>query len=309
MLTATRINTTTVKEHHYEGFRYESRFSPYGCNSPDNTGSSEPTLFPVVLIGGAFQRKEDWGRIEKGLLMHADVLAVDLPGWGAGDLLPPEYDIDFLTHALIRLLDDYGLTRINVLAGSYGTAIGYRLGQLRPDLLERMVLIGTMPAIPDDIRPAVYEGIEHALAGRKEEFAAMSLQWLTTRKEGVTVKMLNVIRRILWGRLVAIEDAEIDKFVANTRRLLEPNLIDTTVGPQAPILFGVGEHDTFTPPHLCRSLAQTCPSAQFVQIKESDHLIHLERPGDLVDLAVRFYHRIPVGDAPYLLGVEEPATK
>ncbi|MFC4336112.1 alpha/beta fold hydrolase [Salininema proteolyticum] len=309
MLTATRRSAIpdapSTTAHSHGGFHYESLRAP---------ATSSPTTAPVVLIGGAFQRKEDWGRILKGLANHADVIAVDLPGWGGADLLPSQYGIDFLTDACIRALDDHlesaglhgGTTgRFNLMAGSYGTAVGYRLAQRRPDLVERAVMIGTMRSIPDHLRDVIEEGIAHILAGRRREFATTAVEWMTTRRPGADVERLAVIRRILWGKLANIPDDEVAKFVANTRRLFDLDSMDTGRGPSMPMLFGVGEHDTFTPPELCWELAQTCPSSQFVQIRRSDHLVHLERPNDIVDLAVRFFHRLPVGEAPYLLGADD----
>jgi len=47
-----------ITEHTYQGFHYESRmvFSPAAQTAP------------IVMAGGAFQRKEGWGRLETGLL-------------------------------------------------------------------------------------------------------------------------------------------------------------------------------------------------------------------------------------------------
>src|SRR5688572_26006360 len=85
----------TVTEHKWDGYRCESRIV---------RATSEPRLAPVLLVGGAFQRKEDWGRIEQGLLAHCDVVTVDLPGWGTADLLPESYGVDFLADALNHIL-------------------------------------------------------------------------------------------------------------------------------------------------------------------------------------------------------------
>src|SRR5699024_6019598 len=104
--------------------------------------SVEPRFDPVVLIGGAMQRKEDWGRIERGLLDGADVICPDLPGWGAADLLPPQHGSELLAGALRHLLDELELERVNIFAGSYGTAIAYRLAQTDPERIARMVLAG-----------------------------------------------------------------------------------------------------------------------------------------------------------------------
>ena len=112
---------------------------------------------------------------ERGLLAHADVVTVDLPGWGAADLLPQTYGVDFLAAALDRLLDDLGLTHINMLAGSYGTGIAYRLAQVSPHRVARMALIGTMTEIPEHAAAAFRHTLELLAAGRMDEFASATV--------------------------------------------------------------------------------------------------------------------------------------
>lgn len=283
------MGAASVREHGWRGFRYESR----------TVRAAAPYLAPVLLVGGAFQRKEDWGRIERGLLDHADVLAVDLPGWGSAGVLPAEYDADFLAGALCQVLDDAGLAQVNVLAGSYGTAIAYRLAQLRPARIARMTLVGTMSTMPDHLRAAVRHALDLLAAGRRQEFAEMAVAWLMSRTPDADIAAGAAVRRILLGRCASISDHEAAQFTANTRRLLRQEMIDPTVPPAPPALFTTGEHDTFTPPRLCRELAATCADSWYVEVARADHLMHLERGPELVDLASRFFGGAPVTGLPY----------
>lgn len=286
---------SSVHTHQWEGFRYCSRV----------TRSADPRFDPVVLIGGAIQRKEDWGRIEQGLLRSADVICPDLPGWGTADFLPPHYGAEPLAGALLRLLDDLGLERVNLFAGSYGTAIAYRLAQTDPERIARMALIGSMGVVPEEARAEMRGVLDLLAAGGKDRLGPTVAEALMSDDARADIALEAVIRRIVTLRFARLTDDELEKFVANTRRLIECELIDTSVGPEVPTVFVVGEHDTLTPPERCRELALTCPQSWFVEVARADHLIHLERSAELVDLTTRFYAHEAIADLPYAKSIED----
>ena len=68
----------------------------------------EPSLGPILLVGGAMQRKEGWGRFEGVLRRESTVVTVDLPGWGGAEVLPARYGIGFLADCLAA--DDVAVT-------------------------------------------------------------------------------------------------------------------------------------------------------------------------------------------------------
>jgi pimeloyl-ACP methyl ester carboxylesterase len=282
-----------VRKHRLAGYTFWSRRSR----------SAAPSLDPVVLVGGALHRKEDWGRLEQGLLAFADVICPDLPGWGEADLLPPYLGPDVPAQALVRLLDDLGIERVNLFAGSYGSSVGYRLAQTHPERIARMVLAGTMGGIPDASRPMMRAAVALAESGPREQFGPAAVGALMSPHPDIAAKA--VVHRVLSMRFGAADEADLAKFVANTHRLLARDLIDTSVPPAVPTLFTTGEHDTLTPPALCRELAFSCRESWYVELARADHLIHLERPNELVDLMGRFFAEEPFGDLPYATVVED----
>ncbi|MFC7479132.1 hypothetical protein ACFQX7_02255 [Luedemannella flava] len=50
---------------------------------------------------------------------------------------------------------------------------------------------------------------------------------------------------------------------------------------------------------MCRELAATCADSWFTVVRNADHLLHLQRAAELVDLMVRFFDGLPVTDLPY----------
>ncbi len=287
--------TVCLREHSWKGYRCSSRLV---C-------SPQPRLSPVLLVGGAFQRKEDWGRLEQSLLAHADVITVDPPGWGTSDLLPDTYGVDFLADALDQMLDDLGLSQVNVVAGSYGTAMAYRLAQAHPDRVAQLGLVGTMTAIPDDAANAFRATLELLEEGRMEEFASTTVDLSLTRHVDADVTIRRkVLRRILINRVRTASVEELAKYAANTRRLLSGTLVDATVPPAQPALVLTGEHDTLTTPRMCYEFATICADSWFAVIKQADHLVHMQRSAEVADLLTRFFEGRHFIGQPYVRVVQ-----
>jgi hypothetical protein len=66
-----------------------------------------------------------------------------------------------------------------------------------------------------------------------------------------------------------------------------------------PVLLGTGEHDDFTTPALCRSVAGHCTDARFTLLRHADHAVHLEVPDQLADLLLRFFADRPLDGLEY----------
>ncbi|MDT0309589.1 alpha/beta hydrolase [Streptomyces sp. DSM 44917] len=273
-----------VGVHRYRGQPCASRFVRGGGRA----------RVPLLLIGGAFQRKEHWGAFERAFLARMDVLTVDPPGWGAGAVLPPEHGADFLARAVCHMLNEAGIARVHVLGGSYGTAIAYRLAQLFPDRVERMVLVGTMTAIPEHAEHALRRGLDLLEARRMQEFARATVGVLMNEERLPLIARGAAVRRFLMRRLSTLPYEEGEQTRANTRRLLLHRMVDATAPPRPPVLVVTGEHDAFTTPELCREMARACGDSWFAEVADADHMVHLERTAELAALAGRFL----LGDAP-----------
>jgi pimeloyl-ACP methyl ester carboxylesterase len=265
---------------------------------------ANPITDPVVLVGGAFNRKDTWGRFGRALAKRATLVTVDLPGWGDTEVLPATYGVDFLVEALHAVLIAAGHHTVNVFGGSYGSAIAYRLAQLYPQQVQRLALFGTMSRIPDHVRSEFLHTIELARSRRIEEFAECALQLLTCQDATVPIANRQGTAEILRTAFLRATSDDIEKYVQNTLRLLQHDLYLPHPPITRPVLVGVGEHDPLTRPELCRATAVTCPDAWFVQLRDADHSVHLEVPGELSDLMLRFYTGQSLDGLDYCRSVE-----
>jgi pimeloyl-ACP methyl ester carboxylesterase len=271
-----RVEITVAQ---YRGYGYDCRT----LVNPD------PELPPIVLVGGAFQQKGSWGRLETLLARSASVVTVDLPGWGDADLLPARYSTAFLAEALHHVLELAGHRRAHVFGGSYGGAIAFRLAQHHPELVQSLVLMGTGAAVDEPLRSRLLRTIALLRADRVEEFAQYSVSLLTNDDPAARIVRGPAVRRILTGIFGGISADDAAKFIENTLRLLKHELHGAYPLVTVPVLLGTGEHDDFTTPRQCRALGRYCTDARFTVLRNADHAVHLEVPDALADLLLRFF--------------------
>jgi pimeloyl-ACP methyl ester carboxylesterase len=249
----------------------------------------QPEFPPTLFLSGAFQTMESWARFAKAFAPFTTVILLDPPGMGRSDLLPQEFGIDFLAGCVRDLIDSQKFDRINIVAASYGTPVAYRLAQMHPDRLGRIVLAGTMREIPPHIRERVRESVETALIGNRQLLAEQVANGLLCRNPHVAIDRRIVAERVLRSGLLRMTDVELRQYASNTTRLLEHEPLDLSRsirGPEA--LVFTGEHDCFTRPEHCRQVAEAFGRALFTTINRADHLFHIEQFDVVRDLLLHF---------------------
>ncbi len=264
---------------HYRGYGYDCRT----LVNPD------PVMPPVVLVGGAFQQKTAWGRLETVLAERATVVTVDLPGWGESDLLPARHGMDFLAEALHHVLIQAGHPRAHVFGGSYGGALAFRLAQQHPEQVLSLALMGTPARIVEPVRSQLLRTVALLRADRIEEFADYSVSLILSGDPAARIARGSAVRRILTAVFAGIGPEDGAKFVENTLRLIGHDLYAVRPPVGVPVLLGTGEHDDFTTPEYCREVAEFCADARFTLLRDADHAVHLQVPDALADLLLRFF--------------------
>jgi pimeloyl-ACP methyl ester carboxylesterase len=94
------------------------------------TGAGEP----LVLLHGIGSSRHAWEPVIPALAERFDVVAVDLPGFGDSEPLPPEVEPRpaALAAAVAGLLDDLGITTPHVAGNSLGGWVALELAGIRP---------------------------------------------------------------------------------------------------------------------------------------------------------------------------------
>jgi pimeloyl-ACP methyl ester carboxylesterase len=273
----------------FGGFKYHGRL----------VDQPTPSMAPVLLLGGAFQDRYSWARHEARLAPLATTVTVDLPGSGAADPLPASYGLEFLADAVAHMVTELGLPPMNVMGGSYGGTVAYRLAQRHPARVRRLLLCGTALRIPEAIRAHARDSIDLFRAGDRDGFVRSTIALFLCADPAATIHKRPAVTRLLERQLRTLTPDQADKYVSNTERVLACTTRDIGAPPTGPLLVVTGEYDTLTTPAMCRATADRCPDAGFTTIRYADHLLPLQRADEFADLMARYFGEQPIDDLPY----------
>ncbi|WP_196160784.1 alpha/beta fold hydrolase [Reinekea sp. G2M2-21] len=252
---------------------------------------------PLVYIGGAFQTISNLRPISQGLQAFGSVVVLDLPGFGNADLLEAGYCFDFYTDLLIDFFRRKQLNRVGLVGASYGSVIANQFACFAPDMVESLVLAGTMKSIPSCQKPIIQESIRQLEDGCIGDFAQTAVRVLMNHDHCDRIIRFQEIKKMMIRSLRRLTIQDQQKYIQNTKRLLK---LDNTrvTAPTCQSLLFTGEYDTFTTPGYCFELAEDFTNARIVTVDSSDHLVHLQQLHTAVNLCASVHYSIPLSSIP-----------
>ncbi|MEI8046048.1 MAG: alpha/beta hydrolase [Bacteroidota bacterium] len=254
----------------FEGFSYF--FREISC-----TDRSARRKYPLILLSGAFQDMNSWRRYVNAFKNEYTIILLDLPGTGKSDFLPETYGLEFMTNALLNVVANLDTEKVEIVAVSYGTPIGYSFAKKFPQKIAHLVLCGTMRKIPDDKWEATAHTVKTLSENNMHEFVMQVLNSLTYREQPEKINNFYLVERILYSCLLKMNDDFKLRFAENTRRLLMHAPLDISSKMNTRTLVMTGEYDVFTRPEYCKEIARSIENSIFLTIRNADHLFHLEQ--------------------------------
>lgn len=263
----------------------------------------DTSLAPCVVLPGLYQTAAQVnGLVVKHLLPHMTCIVIEPPGLMGTDSLPAEYGPDFLADAVRQVIDRYGLGPVSLMSISAGTPIGYLTALRFPDCVLRSVFIGFVghPAPRTDSETA----ISLLDAGRLADWADMTLGRLICQDPGRRVRGRAMITSLIRRRIMNGDRSDTEEMIRILRRNIRHRDWFPGTGLRQPALFFTGEHDTATPPATALPVAALCADARVTTIKESDHMVLLQRPAEVAELVVRHCSGRSPENLPYCHAVQ-----
>jgi pimeloyl-ACP methyl ester carboxylesterase len=233
----------------------------------------------TVLVHGNPTSSRQWLPLMRRL--RGPAVALDLPGWGSSER-PADYDYGFRGHARFfgRFLDSLGIERYRLCVHDWG-GLALIEAQRRPEGLERLVLIDTVPLLPGYRwhwvarwfwrRPVLGELFNATLT--RAGFA-LGLRAARGDRRPMPDWFVDMIwqgmdpgtKRAILALYRSADPEELAAAGANLERIDSPTLVVW------------GTRDPYLPPRFGRLYAERLPRAELFEVEGAGHWPWIERP-------------------------------
>ena len=233
----------------------------------------------LVLIHGIGSHWQVWQPVLDRLAPHRDIVALDLPGFGASPPPPPGAapGVDSLTRIVAEFLGELGLERPHVGGNSLGGWIAIELAR-RGRAASATAL---SPAGFHTSREAIYERLSLLAIGRAARALAPRAHRILRSK---------LARRVAFAQLVARPDAlPPDYAAAAVRALADAPWFDETLiaitsdrfepgAIDAPVTVAWGAKDRLLLPRQARRVTRAIPGARVRALPGCGHVPMFDDP-------------------------------
>lgn len=232
---------------------------------------------PILFVHGYADSHQSFHRVIPELSPHFRIHAVDLRGHGDSDAPATGYGIADLAQDVIGFLDRLASGPVTLAGHSLGSIIGYRVALERPDLVSRLIMIGSALTSGGNATLTDFRGELDGLRDPVPEAFATEFQRGT------------VTRPIPDEEFAVYVHASL-KLKAHVWRAALDGLIDDP-GPSGPIgniptLILWGTKDLIFGTADQEALRKAIPAAQFVSYTDVGHAPNWEIP-DVVASDIR----------------------
>ena len=251
----------------------------------------EGTGQPILLIHAFPLRGAMWEGQIATLAREYRVIAPDLRGFGASQIVPRTSSLDQYADDLAGLLDQLGLGPERVVLGglSMGGYIAFAVLRHAARYVHALVLADTKPQADS---PEAVEGRKRLLQVVHEKGARAVADEMLPKLLGETTRREHpdVVEQV---RALVLSNSTAAIVGAITALMTRPDSTPLLSTIHVPTLILVGDEDTVTPPSAAEEMHRAIAGSELVRIPGAGHLANLERP-DLFDAALaRFLgHRV-----------------
>ena len=239
-------------------------------------GSGEP----LVLMHGIGSRLQIWEPVMPRLVTERDVIAIDLPGFGASAMPPPGTPpgVQSLTQLVGEFLEEIGVDRPHAAGNSLGGWISLELakqGRVRS-------ATGLSPAGFHNDRERIFQRTSLSLTRRGSRLIAPRADLL----------MRPPVARALFAGQYFAHPTRIppDVIAANIRAVAAAPWLEETLPAiteerfsggeqiQVPVTIAWGDHDRLLLPRQARRAQRAIPSARMVTLRGCGHVPTYDDP-------------------------------
>ena len=301
------IQMDSDMNHTYTGFGFFDIYNKNSFKQPARTtwidgwkieymAIADPSTIhktPIVIVGGAFQNFNSYKYCVEHLFEAGPIILIDLPSMGANQQIrnvdtgesAAVLELPDLSKMLGQWLDIIGIDKVSVMGMSLGSVIASSFASQRPELIDRIVLMGVMQKTRKSWRMLLEESLHLMREDRMEEFGQAVILYLVNHAKLDKTRMSPTAKRLFFRQMAEFTTTERERYEINCNRLLR--LSDVPVA-QCKTLVAAGQYDSFTLPHENANFALQCDDMQFALIANADHVPQLQRRKETMSLFAAF---------------------
>ena len=226
---------------------------------------------PLLLLNYFAAHIDNWDpKITNGFAAEHDVILVDYPGIGRSSGKTPS-KVAALTNACVAFCRAIGLTQFDVVGFSLGGAIAQQIGVEYPDMIRRIILLGSAPQGGEGL---VFDDLS---VDELDDAAALLMKAFFTQSEASQASGHAYLERL--KSRVDDRDTSVSKqsALAHLAALREWGFIPTSdrfamLGKiHHPTLIVQGNKDVVVMPINAFVLAEHLPNAQLIMYPDASH--------------------------------------
>lgn len=244
---------------------------------------------PIVIIGGAFQNFNSYKYCVEQFFESGPVILIDLPSMGSNQqisnvdsgLSAGTLELPDLSRMLGQWFDIVDIQKVAVVGISLGSVIASFFVNQRPELVEKMILMGVMQETRKSWRMLLEESLHLMKEQRMAEFGQAVILYLVNHAKLDKTRMSPTAKRLFFRQMAEFSNTEQERYEINCNRLLRLSHVPV---PQVNTLVACGQYDSFTLPHENANFALQCLDMQFAMIANADHVPQLQRRKETMHL-------------------------
>ena len=238
-----------------------------------SAGPAEAAGLPVVVLHGWGASLAAVAPIVHGMESMFNVLALDLPGFGASEPPSETWAVDDYARHVLSVCEQHGLERFSIIGHSFGARLALAIASNHPELVGRMVLTGAA-GLKQRRKPSYYGKVAVAKTGK-----------VVGAVGGARGKELQdrMRRRVASQDWLDASEAMRGTFRAVIGEDLRPRLASI----QSSTLLIWGDEDEDTPLWMGRRMEQEIADAALVVLK-GGHYVYAERASEFNRIVAHF---------------------
>lgn len=205
------------------------------------------------------------------------VVSVDFPGHGESGNPGQAWDVDNYCTFLKKFLEQQIITKMHIIAHSFGGRVSILFASKYPEMVEKLVL-----ADSGGIKPK--RKIKYYIKVYSYKFIKNFLKVVLLNSKAYNKAMNSLRARVGSSDYKQLSEAMRGTFVKVVNQDLRPYL----KGIKAPTLLIWGENDADTPVNDGKIMEQEIPDAGLVVLKNAGHFVYLDKATEFNIIVEKF---------------------